>query len=231
MPDKLENSWGWYAEGITGKVKCLLCKASFAKKGTRMLSHLGYEGPCGVHDKGVSLCRKTTPEIRRLFHKCGGTFPLYPERVGIALSDSSGTPKVGGLHALRQGTPESLHLGSSGGSVQVEIQGSQTNAREANQDTLNAVEHVTATVRARQQMRQVGLSEVFQEVERWKLDKAWARFFYEANIPFVVSKNKAFKEAVKRTTKFCGGIYVPPSYHDLRQKFLVQAKEELQAHL
>jgi hypothetical protein len=41
---------------------------------------------------------------------------------------------------------------------------------------------------------------------------------------------KAFKEAVKRTTEFRGGIYVPP-YHDLRWKFLVQAKEELQAHL
>jgi hypothetical protein len=80
-------------------------------------------------------------------------------------------------------------------------------------------------------MRQVGLPEVFQEAERWELDKAWARFFYEANIPFVVSKNKTFKEVVKRTVEFCGGIYVPPSYHDLWRKFLVQAKEELQAHL
>jgi hypothetical protein len=41
-------------------------------------------------------------------------------------------------------------------------------------------------------MRQVGLPEVFQEAKRQELDKAWARFFYEANIPFVVSKNKAF---------------------------------------
>jgi hypothetical protein len=70
-------------------------------------------------------------------------------------------------------------------------------------------------------------SEVFHEVERRELDKAWARFFYEANISFVVSKNKAFKEAVKRTAEFRGGIYVPPYYHDLRWKFLVQAKEEL----
>jgi hypothetical protein len=100
MPDKLENSSGWYAETTIGKVKCLLCEASFAKKAMRMLSHLGYEGPCGVCNKGVSLCRRTTPEIRRLFHECGGIFPLYPERVGVALSDSSGTPRVGGLHVL-----------------------------------------------------------------------------------------------------------------------------------
>jgi hypothetical protein len=64
-------------------------------------------------------------------------------------------------------------------------------------------------------MRQAGLLEVFQEAERRELDKAWARFFYEANIPFVVSKNKAFKEAVKRIAKFRRGIYVPPSCHDL----------------
>jgi hypothetical protein len=36
---------------------------------------------------------------------------------------------------------------------------------------------------------------------------------------------------VRRTAEFCGGIYVPPFYHDLCRKFLVHAKEELQAHL
>ena len=42
-------------ETTTKKVKCLLCEASFTKKATRMLSHLGYEGPYGICDKGV-LC-------------------------------------------------------------------------------------------------------------------------------------------------------------------------------
>jgi hypothetical protein len=51
------------------------------------------------------------------------------------------------------GHTESLHPGSSGGLVQVEIQGSQTNVREANRDTPNATEHVTATVKAGRQMR------------------------------------------------------------------------------
>jgi hypothetical protein len=113
MPDKLENSSGWYTEATTGKVKCLLCEASFVKKASRMLSHLGYEGPKGVRNKGGSLCQRATPEIRRLFHECRGIFPLYLERVGVALSDSSGTLRVGGLHAVRQGTLESLHPGSS----------------------------------------------------------------------------------------------------------------------
>jgi hypothetical protein len=38
---------------------------------------------------------------------------------------------------------------------------------------------------------------------------------YEANISFVVSKNKAFREVVKRTAEFRGGIYAPLSYYDL----------------
>jgi hypothetical protein len=37
--------------------------------------------------------------------------------------------------------------------VQVEIQGSQTNAGEANRDNPNAVEYFTAMVRAGRQMR------------------------------------------------------------------------------
>jgi hypothetical protein len=80
-------------------------------------------------------------------------------------------------------------------------------------------------------MRQAGLSEVFQEAERGELDKVWARFFYKANISSVVSKSTAFKEAVRRTTEFCGGIYVSLSYHDFYRKFLVQPNEKLQAHM
>jgi hypothetical protein len=171
MPDKLENSSGWYAEAPPRKVKCLLCEASFAKKVTRMLSHLGYEGPYSIRDKGVSLCRRTTPEIRRLFLECGGTFSLYPERIGVALSNSSGTPRLGRLHALWQSTPESLSPGSSGGSVQVEIQGSQTNVREANQDTTNVVEHITAMVRAGRQMRQAG----YPKFSRKQRDRNWTK--------------------------------------------------------
>ena len=232
MPEKTENSWAWYEERPNGKVKCLLCDLpAFSRKGSRMLSHLGYEGKEGKRDTGVSLCKALTPEIKRLFLGCNGEFPLHPGSVGVDLSDSSGTSRAGGLHALWQGTPEFLHPGSSGGSVQAEFLGSQTNAREANHDTSNATEHVTAVRTAGRQMRQAGLPEVFHEAERRELDKAWAWFFYEANIPFVVTKNKAFKEAVKRTAEFRGGIYVPPSYHDLRRKFLVQAKEELQANL
>jgi hypothetical protein len=114
IPEKLQNWLGWYAEASPMKVKCLMCEALFARKLTRMLSHLGYEGPFGIRDKDVLLCRRATAEIRRLFKECGSVVSLYPGGVGVALSDSSGTPRMGGLHALWQSTPQSLDPGSSG---------------------------------------------------------------------------------------------------------------------
>jgi hypothetical protein len=124
----MPNNWlGWYAEATFGKVKCLICEVVFARKSTRMLSHLGYEGPYSICDKGVSLCQRATAKIRRLFNECSGVAPMYLGEVGVDLSDSSGTYKVGGLHALWQSTLQSLDPSSSGGSVQVEIQGSQRN--------------------------------------------------------------------------------------------------------
>ena len=79
-------------------------------------------------------------------------------------------------------------------------------------------------------MRQSVISEAFQDVERRELDKAWARFFYEANVPFGVARSAAFKDAVMKTATF-KGPYIPPSYHDIRTRLLVQAKADLEADL
>ena len=50
MLDKLENMSDWYTKAPHRKVKYLMCEASFAKKATRMLIHLGYKGPLGVRN-------------------------------------------------------------------------------------------------------------------------------------------------------------------------------------
>ena len=55
----------------------------------------------------------------------------------------------------------------------------------------------------------------FQSTNKRNLNSLWARFFYEANIPFSVARHPTFKEAVKRTSEF-GHSYSPPAYHDLR---------------
>ena len=74
------------------------------------------------------------------------------------------------------------------------------------------------------------ISKGFQEVERRELDKVWAKFFYEANVPFAVARNVAFKEVVMKTIAF-KNPYDPPSYHDIRTRLLVQAKADLEAQL
>ena len=79
-------------------------------------------------------------------------------------------------------------------------------------------------------MKQSLISDGFHEVQRRELDKAWAKFFYDANVPFAVAKNAAFKEAVMKTAAFKKS-YVPPSYYDIRTTLLVQARADLEAQL
>ena len=79
-------------------------------------------------------------------------------------------------------------------------------------------------------MRQSLISDGFHEVQRRELDKAWAKFFYDANVPFAVAKNATFKEVVMKTAAF-KKPYVPPSYHDIRTMLLVQARADLEAQL
>ena len=76
---------------VPGKVKCLSSKLVFAKKPGRMLSHLGYKGPSGIRDKGVSKYKKSTLQIRGLFSSCGGTPPKRPSRDH---SDKYSTPRA-----------------------------------------------------------------------------------------------------------------------------------------
>ena len=79
-------------------------------------------------------------------------------------------------------------------------------------------------------MKQSLISDGFHEVQRRELDKAWAKFFYDANVPFTIAKNAAFKEAMMKTAAF-KKPYVPPSYHDIRTTLLVQARDDLEAQL
>jgi hypothetical protein len=55
MPD---NCLDWYMEPIPRKVKCFMFQAISTKKLTRMFSHLGYEGPSDICDKGVFMCQR-----------------------------------------------------------------------------------------------------------------------------------------------------------------------------
>ncbi len=70
----------------------------------------------------------------------------------------------------------------------------------------------------------------FESTTKRNLDVVWANFFYVANIPFVVVRNPAFKEAVKKIAK-CNAGFTPPLYHDLCHKLLDTAKTEIKTKL
>jgi hypothetical protein len=117
--------------------------------------------------------------IKRFFNKCSGVVYMYPRGAGPNLSDSCGTPRVGELHLLLRSTSFSIDPGSSGRSIEVGIQGSQTNPGEANWDKRNSMECVNAIVTVGKPLRQVGISKVFQEVEKRELGKIWSQFFLQ----------------------------------------------------
>jgi hypothetical protein len=82
------------------KVKCLMYQSIIAKKPTRMSKHLGYKGPFGNRNKGVSMCQRITIQIKIPFNKCSGTVPIYPREAGPDHSDSCGTTWVEDAHLL-----------------------------------------------------------------------------------------------------------------------------------
>ena len=63
----------------TIKVQCLICGEDFAKKNSRMLSHLGYIPSTGAQDSTVKLCKNMKLDVLRAFHECGGIALALPE--------------------------------------------------------------------------------------------------------------------------------------------------------
>jgi hypothetical protein len=59
---------------------------------------------------------------------------------------------------------------------------------------------------------------------------AWAEFFYNANIPFVVARSASFKKAVKMTSEMRTS-YLPPSYHDIRKRLPNETKHKIKAQI
>ena len=223
----------WYTEiseelgRKTDSLRCNLCHSITSKKRERQLSHLGYEQVPGKRNTGVALCPKLTPYIHSLFKNCGGH---YPRHNGELFLEPCTTSTMKTASSTEYSTPGSTGGDSCVGSTQVPIAVSQTENVAPPPNFPTATEPRRLGDAVPRAMRQSVISEGFQEVERRELDKAWARFFYEANVPFAVARSAAFKDAVMRTATF-KKPYVPPSYHDIRTRLLVQAKADLQAQL
>lgn len=222
----------WYTEITevlgrrTDSLQCNLCRRIYARRLERQLSHLGYEEIPGKRNSGVGLCTKLTSRIQALFKNCGGHYPRYNGELNV---NQCATPSIKGVSSTEHSTPKSTEGDSCVGSTQLP----STNLPTTFQTTPifhSPTKHEGIGRTNSKSMRQSFISEGFQETERRELDKAWAKFFYEANVPFAVARNAAFKEAVMKTATF-KKPYVPPSYHDIQSRLLIQVKADLEVEL
>ena len=114
--------------------------------------------------------------------------------------------------------------------MQIRIQRSASNTTQTTTSRRHSMERDCAIGRGSRPLLQSEISQGFQKEKRRELDKLWAKVFYESNIRFSIARNSTFKEAIRRTFDF-PSLYAPPSYNELREKLLDQAKKELGAVL
>ena len=223
----------WYTEispevgRKSDSLQCSLCGRIFAKRLERQLSHLEYEERSGKRTGGIGLCTKLTSRVHNLFKNCGGH---YPKHNGELHSEHCSNPILGDMPPFKQSPPKSNGGNSCIGSTQAPLLISPTPIAKPVPRFRHSSEDGSVGGTIPTMMRQSLISNGFHEVQRRELDKAWAKFFYDANVPFAVAKNATFKEAVMKTAAF-KKPYVPPSYHDIRTTLLVQARADLEAQL
>ena len=209
----------WYAILEVSKIQCKACKCVFARKQSRMLSHLGYEGRTRHRDRGIGLCSQLTSATKTLFLHYNGLFPRRPVADTV---DGNDVPMSVSNLSNDRGTPRSTQEDSCTALEEVVPVGS-----EETPNTESSRDRQTQRVSSTRPALQSRLVDGFDEANRCKLHATWAHCFYSANIPFSVAWNPAFREAVKLTAEF-RKPYTPPSYNDLRQKLLQQAKSDIQ---
>lgn len=230
MANKSSSPWFTDVHEVQGQrtttptVQCNLCHKVMSKRLERQLSHLGYEGKRGVRLNTVTLCPKLNTRVMDLFRRCDGRFPPDNGEMSCAHSIplSSEVPNVG--------TPRSTGGDSCVGSSQATPSIPSTPLV----GSISAVPNFAGQVRVgghiNRAMKQSVIEDGFAEADRRDLDILWAKFFYEANVPFAVARNPIFQEAVMKTASF-RKPYVPPSYHDIRTKLLGQVKRDLEGKL
>ena len=159
----------WYTVLRPGKVKCKACNLTFAKKPIRMLSHLGYEGPIGLRDRGVSLCPRLTSVVRATFLHCEGKWPPRPVVDNV---DGNQTP-MRILHVLiGRGTWQSTQEDSCPVSTSLVCADLEVNLTT---ETSNNCE--TPRASSNRPHRPSTLPNSFEEANKCKLHAIWTNFF------------------------------------------------------
>lgn len=81
------------------------------------------------------------------------------------------------------------------------------------------------------QLRQNNLPRAFQAMESEGVDDAWAKCFYANGLPFRLSEDVYFKDAIKATLLHAQTTYVPPSCWKLSHSLLDNAVGSLSRDL
>ena len=223
----------WYIEispevgRKSDSLQCSLCRCIFAKRLERQFSHLGYEECSGKRTGGIGLCTKLTSRVHNLFKNYGGH---YPKHNGELHSKHCSNPILGDMPSFKQSPPKSNGGNSCVGSTQAPLLISPTPTAQPVPRSHHSSEDGSVGGTIPTMMRQSLISDGFHEVQRRELDKAWEKFFYDANMPFTVAKNTTFIEAVMKTAAF-KKPYVPPFDHDIQTMLLMQARADLEAQL
>ncbi|CAM6112531.1 unnamed protein product [Calypogeia fissa] len=123
---------------------------------------------------------------------------------------------------------------SDGTHILVDVRGRTSDIGTSNSQASNRdsnyfeMENDTNTIhRARASSLSNPIMDAYQIPNRMILDKLWAKAFYTSGIPFNVSENQFFREAVIETSKGIVNGYSLPNMQKLRFKLLEETKADL----
>ena len=179
----------WYTEislevgRKSDSLQCSLCGHIFAKRLEQQLSHLGYEERSGKRTGGIGLCTKLTSLVHNLFKNCGGHYPKHNEELH---SEHCTNPILENMPPLEQSPPKSNGGNSCVGSTQALLLISPTPIAQPVPRFRHSSEDASIGGTIPTMTRQSLISNGFYEVQWQELDKAWAKFFYDANVPFAI---------------------------------------------
>jgi Protein of unknown function (DUF 659)/hAT family C-terminal dimerisation region len=181
-----------------------------AYRADRMFAHLGYRALQGG-SRDVSTCRMAPSFVRLLFQECEG---IVPQTIGDPTKYLEALP-----HNNEALVEPILSQSVTGAADPVELSQSVQQSEPLPRPT------------PPRELRQLSMTEGFNISTKQLLDKAWSTAFYEANIPFNVTRHPAFVNAVRETARLRMPAYTPPSFNAIRTKLLTTKKADLQTQI
>ena len=161
----------------------------------RAFSHYGWRAKSTRR-----ICTKAPWPVKLKFSECGGRIPARMEP-----NEMYGQGGEANVPTLSQSTPTNTDIGN--------VTSVRPSSLVRGTSSTKPSRVASCTVRSCS-MRQQELDEVYQLNKRKELDEKWASFFYDATIPFNVSRHPTFVEVVN-ATPLAGFNYKSPSYNAL----------------